>query len=293
MRVRVSSRTVVVVAVALIAALAFAATAGAEKRYRDDVFKKVKVQRDLVYGSAPVNGQPQDLKLDLYTPKGDEVKKRPVAIWVHGGGFSSGDKADPASPAPALAREFARKGYVSASINYRLLATGECSGATVAQCYDAAVQAVHDAQTAVAFLRANAKSFGIDRKRIAIGGESAGAITATGVGVLDGDPGDGSGPADPSRAVGAFSSISGGLPGALFVDASSAPGILFASVDDPLVPYSWSVETYDKLVGLGIPSRLTAFPGNDHVPFEQYGDVIEKQSAKFFYGELDLKNAKA
>lgn len=291
MRVRVSSRTVVVAAIALIAALALAATASADKRYRDDVFKKIKVQRDLVYGSAPVNGQPQDLKLDLYTPKGDEVKKRPVAIWVHGGGFSSGDKAD--GPAPVLAQEFARKGYVSASINYRLLATGSCSGDTVAQCYDAAVQAVHDAQAAVAFLRAKAKPFGIDRKRIAIGGESAGAVTATGVGALNGDPGDGSGPADPATTVGAFSSISGGLPGALFVDENSAPGILFASVDDPLVPYTWSVETYDKLVSLGIPSKLTTFPGNVHVPFEQYGDVIEKQSAKFFYGALDLEHAKS
>jgi len=268
----------------------FAATASADKRYRDDVFKKVKVQRDIVYGSAPVNGQPQDLTLDLYTPKGDDVKKRPVSIWVHDGGFSSGDKAS--GPVPALAREFARKGYVSASINYRLLATGPCDGAHVAECYAAAVEAVHDAQDSVGFIRSNAKRFGVDKKRIAIGGASAGAITATGVGVLDGDPGDGSAPPDPAEAVGAFSSISGGLPEALFTDADSAPGILFASVDDPVVPSAWSQQTYDKLVSLGIASRVTIFPGSVHIPVAQYGDVIEKQTARFFYDALSLKHAK-
>lgn len=290
MRQRISVRAWVAVAVAAVAGMLLAGPASADKRYRDDVFKKVKVQRDLVYGAGLVNAQPVDLRLDLYTPKGDEVKKRPVAIWVHGGGFSSGDKVS--GPAPILAKEFARKGYVSASIDYRLLATGPCSGATVAECYGAAVEAVHDAQGAVGYIRANAKRFGVDKKRITIGGESAGAITATGVGVLDGDPGDGSAPPDPRSVVQAFSSISGGLPDALFVDADSAPGVLFASVDDPVVPSEWSNQTYDKLVSLGIASRLTIFPGNVHVPFDQYGDVIEKQSAKFFYDALDLKHAK-
>lgn len=277
---------------ALVAAFAvvFAATASADKRYRDDVFKKVKVQRDIVYGSGLVNGQPQDLALDLYTPKGDDLKKRPVAIWVHGGGFSSGDKAD--GPSPILAKEFARKGYVTASLNYRLLATGPCDGDHVAECYGSAVEAVHDGQAAVAYMRANAKRYKLDKKRIAIGGESAGAITASGVGVLDGDPGDGSGPADPAKVVQAFSSISGGLPGALFTDAESAPGIFFASLEDPVVPYQWSVDTNAKLASLGIATRLTAFPGNVHVPFDQYGDVIEKQTAKFYYDALKLKQAK-
>lgn len=268
----------------------FAATASADKRYRDDVFKKVKVQHDITYGTGLVNGQPQDLTLDVYSPKGDDVKKRPVSVWVHDGGFSFGDKAT--GPVPVLAKEFARKGYVSASINYRLLATGPCDGDHVVECYGAAVEAVHDAQAAVAYMRANAKRFKADKNRIVIGGASAGAITATGVGVLDGDPGDGSGPPDPTKAVGAFASISGGLPDALFTDAESAPGILFASVDDPVVPSAWSQQTYDKLVSLGIASRLSIFPGAVHIPVDEFGDVIEKQTAKFFYDALDLKNAK-
>ena len=80
--------------------------------------------------------------------------------------------------------------------------------------------------------------------------------------------------------------------GGLFVDANSAPEILFASTQDPVVPYQWSVDTLDKLTEFGVPGKLTTFESNVHVPFEQYGDVMIKQSTKFVYKQLDLKNAK-
>jgi predicted esterase len=284
------SRLRAVALLALLVGMLFAASASAEKRYRDDVFKRITTTTDLIYGSAPVDGVPQELKLDLRAPKRDQVKKRPAVIWVHGGGFSSGDKAD--GPALELAKAFARKGYVTASINTRLLAPGECTGAggVSPECYSAAIEAVHDAQAAVRYLRLNAKRLGIDRKRIAIGGESAGAITACGVAVLSADPGA-SGNPGPSSAVGSFSSISGGLPGGIFVDANTAPGILFASVDDPVVPLQWSIDTQAKMASFGIESRLTTFPGSDHVPTEQYGETIERQSARTFYADLDLARA--
>jgi len=63
---------------------------------------------------------------------------------------------------------------------------------------------------------------------------------ANGVAVLSADPGE-SGNPGVSSAVQGFVSISGGLPGGIFVDENTAPGLLFASTDDPIVPYSWSV----------------------------------------------------
>lgn len=198
---------------------------------------------------------------------------------MHGGGFGYGDKSEGTSP--TLAEEFAQKGYVTASINYRLLAPGGCTGANItAECYNAAIEGTHDAQAAVRFLRAKAKKYGIDKKRIGIGGESAGAIISSGVGVLSADPGN-SGNPGPSSAVQAFVSISGGLPGGLFVDANTAPGILFASTQDPVVPYSWSPETVDKMKSFGVPAKLTTFESNVHVPFEEFGSKIRKQSTKF------------
>ncbi len=277
---------------ALVAALALlgAERAGAAKRYREAVFGQVKVRTDLVYGTAPVNGQPQELKLDLYKPKGDRARKRPALILVHGGGFANGDKGIGASP--ALADSSARRGYVTASINYRLLSADGCSGAgtVAADCYRAAIEAIHDAQAAVRWFRVNAKKYRIDKGRIAIGGQSAGAIISCGVGALSASPGESGNPGPPS-SVGAFVSVSGGLPDAVFVDQSTAPGILFASADDRLVPSQWSVDTYDKLTSLGIPSRLTVFPGDVHVPFAEHAAEIDDQTTQFLYERLDLAHA--
>lgn len=276
---------------ALALTLVASPAAGAEKRYRDQVFDQIKTRTDIVYGSAPVDGVAQDLDLDLYKPKGDRgTPKRPAIVWVHGGGFANGDKRS--DSAAEFARSFARRGYVTVSINYRLLVEGGCTGAGTIDpaCFTAAIEATHDAQAAVRWLRANAKGLRIDRKRIGIGGESAGAITSCGVGVLSADPGS-SGNPGPSSKVGAFVSISGGLPGALFVDQASAPGILFASVGDPVVPYQWSVDTSAKLSSLGIASELFTYQGNDHVPLEEHGTEIETEASRFLYRQLDLREA--
>jgi dienelactone hydrolase len=288
---RVSGRGLVLATIVLVLALVLASEAGAAKRYRDQVFDQIKTKTDLVYGSAPVDGAAQDLELDLFRPKGDRVGKRPALVWVHGGGFAGGDKSY--GPSAELAREYAQMGYVTVSINYRLLVADGCSGASgiPPECYAAAIEATHDAQAAVRWLRANAKGYRIDRKRIGIGGESAGAIISCGVGVLSSSPGTSGNPGPPS-SVGAFVSISGGLPGALFVDQNTSPGILFASLEDPVVPYQWSVDTQAKLESLGIPTGLTAFPGAVHVPFAEHGTEIEDQSTRFLYKQLELRDAR-
>jgi dienelactone hydrolase len=294
MRTRIT--LTVLIASLLVLALGATAFAKGDKRYRDDVFKKVSVTRDITYGQAPADqyGEGEQLKLDLYQPKGDKLTRgRAVMIFAHGGGFTGGDKSE--GPSATLAREYAKKGYVTASINYRLNgpSTG-CTGANgvTPECYAAAIDAVHDGQAAVRWFRVNAKDLAIDKKRIGIGGESAGAILACGVGVFEADPGS-SGNAGPSSAVQSVVSISGGLPGGLFVDSNSAPMILFASTGDPVVPYSWSVETRDALTNYNVTAKLTTFQSSVHVPFDEFGAKIEKQSTKFVYKQLDLKNARS
>src|SRR5215218_7259013 len=97
-------------------------------RYRDEVFTDMVVTHNVQYGRAPgVNGQPEDLLLDLYQPRGDTTAKRPVIIWAHGGGFGFGDKAE--GLPPIIVPKFVKRGYVAVSINYRLLAPGGCTGA--------------------------------------------------------------------------------------------------------------------------------------------------------------------
>jgi acetyl esterase/lipase len=291
---RTRLRAIRIIALVALLALAFASVAEAknDKRYRDDMFK-VAVKRDLVYGNAvtdPAYGEREDLLLDLYKPMKDKMKRRPAVVFIHGGSFCCGDKTSP--PEPQLAKGFARMGYVAVSINYRLLVDKPCSAANgiPLDCFSAAIQDTHDAQAAVRWLRANAKRLKVDPKRIAASGSSAGAIIASGVGVMEDDPGESGNPGFPSD-VGAFVSISGGLPDGLFVDENSAPGLLFASTGDPTVPYDWSVQTRDALVESGVTAKLTTFDSSVHVPFQEFRKKIEKQMRNFLYRELDLKRA--
>ena len=260
-------------------------------RYRDEVFSSATTISDLQYGSAPdLASHPVALKLDLYEPAGDVATKRPAVIWVHGGGYFAGDKT--LGPAAALSAKFARLGYVSVSINYRLFAPGRCdaAGGIAPACFSAAVEAVHDAHAAVRWLRANAVAYRIDPDRIGIGGESAGAITATGVGISADRPGDSGNPGYPSD-VGAWVSISGGVPGGIFVDSSDAPGFLLSGTADRTVPYQWSAETANAMDNAGVPVVFKTLEGAGHVPWGQYEDLFESQSDYFFYQFLRLDQA--
>lgn len=260
-------------------------------RYRDEVFSSIMTTSDLQYGSAPdLANNPVALGLDLYEPKGDTATKRPAVIWIHGGGYFRGDKT--LGPAATLSESFARLGYVAVSINYRLLAPERCdaAGGVAPACFSAAVEAVHDAQAAVRWLRANAAVYRIDPDRIAIGGESAGAITATGVGLSADRPG-GSGNPEYSSEVGAWVSISGGVPDGIFVDSSDAPGFLFSGTSDRTVPYQWSADTADAMANVGVPVVFKTLDGAGHVPWGQYQDLITSQSNYFFYESLHLDQA--
>ena len=258
-------------------------------RYRDTVFSAVTVTSNLQYGSA-VNssGVNQALLLDLYQPTGDTLTSRPAIVFVHGGGFSGGDKAR--DVAPLMATEFAKRGYVTVSINYRLIA-GPCGGSNLGgACTNAALDAGHDAQAAVRWLRAHAAQYRIDPTRIGISGESAGGITAALVGMRGDDPGTSGNPGFSSRVSG-WVSISGGLPGGVFASADDAPALLFHGDADRVVPWQWSVDTTKALVGVGVPVFIQSLAGAGHVPFGAYGARFIEQSDYFFYWTLDVAHA--
>jgi para-nitrobenzyl esterase len=290
---RLATLVVAILSLALLAGCTVPRPAGdAPLRYRDQVFNSVSVTHDLQYGSAPdANGNPVTLKLDLYQPTGDTQTKRPALVWVHGGSFCCGDKTSPEIVDEA--NYFAKLGYVAVSINYRLLApSGSCSGSTAGSstCVNAALEAKHDAQAAVRWLRAKATTYRIDPTRIGIGGSSAGAITATLVGLFSEDVGSSGNPGYPSTVRG-FQSLSGGLPGGLFAGPGDAPGLLFHGTADPVVPYQWSADTAAKLLNSGVAAFLEPFDGAGHVPYAQNRDQILTQSDYFFYDFLDLAHA--
>jgi acetyl esterase/lipase len=293
---RGSLRWAAAVGLALVAFVSLVAPTGpkppgkAPLRYRDVDFSSVNVTHDLTYGHAPDNdGNQVALKLDLYQPAGDKVTRRPAIVYVHGGGFSHGDK----SAGRELATYFAQRGFVVTSINYRLLAPPGCGGnpEPPPECVTAAYAAQHDAQAAVRWLRANKVARRIDPTRIAIEGASAGAITSLLVAWRHEDPGT-SGNAGYSSAVRAAGSISGGTPTNQYITADDAPAIFFHGTEDHTVPYDWAVSNYQAMRSLGIPSVFEAFQGAGHGLVQAgYGDVIYRQSDYFLYARLDLAHA--
>lgn len=77
------------------------------------------VQSDIEYGQAiDFSGNNETLLLDIYKPVGDNNCQRPCLVLVHGGSWIAGSKED--IDIVNIGKEFAKKGWVVATVNYRL-----------------------------------------------------------------------------------------------------------------------------------------------------------------------------
>ncbi len=264
-------RTMVALAISTVVALS-ATACEPPGRYFNEVFGSVTVTRDLQYGAAlDENGQTERLLLDLYRPNGDDQARRPAIVWVHGGGFSGGDKSGYTTDATS----FAKRGYVTVSINYRLQSGNIGQAITNAQ---------HDAQAAVRWLRRYADQYRIDRDRIAIGGSSAGAITALYVANHPEDPGT-SGNAGYRSTVKAAVSISG-FGG--HYTAGDPPIVLFHGTDDQTIGYDLAVDTCNQHRRAGNLCELHTYQGAGHGLYADHRVDIQRRTAEFVYRNLDL-----
>ena len=212
-----------------------AAAAGAT-RYLDPVFSAVTVKQDLVYGEARAHGgELVQLKLDLYQPAGDSELRRPVIIWAHGGGFVTGDKQWPSEV--AVVKDFTRRGWVVASINYRLrtsVGTGEHAAA--------AHDGQHDMQAAVRWVRRYAKPYRVNADAIVAAGVSAGGIMALNTNFNPGDAGLSGNPDYPSN-VAAGIAVSGAVLEPTIIGPKEPPIAMFHAVDDTVVPIALAEST--------------------------------------------------
>lgn len=279
---------VIVAVLALLGASCDLATppGDAPLRYRDDVFSSVEVTSNLVYGqNTSQTGVATTLRFDLYEPAGDTNTARPLVIWIHGGSFAGGNKTSPELVDQANA--LARKGYVSASISYRLSAQG-CTVVNVG-CIESIIDATEDAQAAVRHLRANAATYGIDPTRIAIAGTSAGAITALHVG-LRADVAESSGTPGVSSEVRGAVSLSGMNVLASY-EAGDARSLLFHGTADTLTPYSAAQQTQSRSSAAGVRSYLITWEGEGHVPYVAHRAMIINLTTNFLYNVLDMAHA--
>ncbi len=249
-------------------------------RYRDPIFNAVTVTSNVTYGSAVnLENQTITLQLDVYQPTGDTVASRPAIVWVHGGSFCCGSKTSPEIVDEATT--FSKEGYLNVSIDYRLESPG-CAG-SASNCVPAIQEAAADAQSAVRFLRTNAATYGIDPDRIAIGGSSAGAITALNVGYSSSE--------DASASVRAAVSLSGAQLVVGTISPGDAPALDFHCTTDPLVPYEWAVNTINAAKAQGLDAFLESWNETCHVPYTEHRQQILDQSRNFLWWEMDLAHA--
>jgi acetyl esterase/lipase len=157
----------------LAAPAAFAQVATAKEAVLEERYPQPEVKfaggvtglPDLTYSIIPGYRQ---LKLDLYLPPGNVADARPLVVYVAGGGWAADRprNAGAIEDFPGVFVGLAKKGYVVASIRYRLSAEAKFPAAE------------HDTKTALRWLRSQAAKYGIDKNRVVIWGSSAGGQLA-------------------------------------------------------------------------------------------------------------------
>jgi acetyl esterase/lipase len=149
------------------------------------------------------------LALDLYLPAARADKPK-LIVWVHGGAWRSGARSD------MPLQQLVEQGYAVASVDYRLTAVAPFPAQ------------VHDLKAAIRYLRARQEQLGVDARRIAIAGSSAGGHLAALVGVTGGVPeleGDVGEHLDQSSSVQAIVDLFGPTNLTTILDQSTPHGL--------------------------------------------------------------------
>ena len=201
---------------------------------------------------------PLGLKMDIYTPEGDEHTTRPLLLMMHGGAYLIGSKDETGQT--EWCKHFASLGYVAVSIDYRLGFPLNKQGILKAE-----ADALDDARAALKFLLER-EDLRIDPQRVFAAGTSAGGALALGLayGNLDSLP--------PHRIL-AIGNLWGYVRDLDILENANVPILSFQSELDPVVPYQQGYPigirlagrafgtkaVHDKARELGIPAEH--FPG--------------------------------
>lgn len=139
---------------------------------------QVKMDTGIVYGRGVTwQNDTIDLKLNVHYPKPslDTFQKHPFVMMVFGGAFRIGTR----QTVDALCREFARRGFVAASMDYRLGWDTTCADSL--SYIKAVYRAMQDLHAALRFVVAHADTMRVDTAWLFAGGQSAGSGTVLGL----------------------------------------------------------------------------------------------------------------
>lgn len=234
--------------------------------------------------------------LDLYTPDG--VARPPIVVWIHGGGFHSGDRVGlPETLSPgSIFGALTSAGFACASIDYRLAPAAPMP------------TPMDDVRAAVRFLVERAPRYGYDADRLGVWGESAGGLLALLAGLtmpevkavvawypvtdlLAFAPTDPAEMEQESKLFGMRMKDARGPAIAAspitHVHAGAPPCLLVHGDADGEVPVSQSLRMHELLLDVGVDSTLRLVPGADHC-FQRYPDVpgLLKESVDYLGSRL-------
>ena len=183
--------------VKVLSALLVSTSAHAATPFVDPMFE-FTVEKDIVFAKGDV-GYPEktgemELKLDLYRPVASNQlpETLPAMVFVFGGGYKKGSKS--IGYIRNLCEHYAKRGYVTATIDYRLIQHNASAVSNplpsppgLEQMGRVVTAAVQDTASSIRWLKDNAERLKIDPHRIGVGGVSAGALNALFVGHAEAD----------------------------------------------------------------------------------------------------------
>lgn len=278
-------------ALAAVPALA-SVTARAQPRAPD--IGNLRAERDIVFGK----GGDMDLLLDVYRPPEGVESKRMGIIHLFGGGFMGGNKG--AGYIINDAKALGARGYTSISANYRLASQGHWPAQ------------IYDTKAAIRWTRANADRIGIDPDKIAVAGYSAGGMLSlmaagtNGMAEFEGTGGNAGVSSDVTASIGVYPLASAEIATMLwaegeatpekiaaaspttYIGPSFAPTIFIHGTADTTVPITSSINFFNRLRELDVPTALTAIQGAAHAFDNSALDAVEvmEQSVDLFLDRL-------
>lgn len=229
-------------------------------------------------------------KMDVYLPGVRSADTTKSIIMIHGGAWTSGDKADFTTYVPSLKKRL--PGYAVFNINYRLATTTSNTFPTQE----------NDVRSAVNFILSKASGYKINPSKLILLGASSGAQLALLQAYKNPDTKiravvDLFGPTDLVALYNSYSGVTqfalanivGGTPASNlaaysqasplnYVSAQSPPTILFHGGKDDVVPLVQSTNLKNKLAGFNITYLMYVYPNEGHgwfgIPLEDTFDKI-------------------
>ena len=169
-----------------------------------DTIYNIETLTDIPYGEViDFAGNSRTLEMDISYPLNDSIPDcgRPLLVMIHGGAFIAGNKET--GICPRVRKDFAKRGYTTASISYRLGQFNtqqevhcnisafdgvewDCLNMTdTSEWYRAYYRGVQDAKGAIRYLVNHAADYNIDPNNVFVVGESAGGFIAMGAAFID------------------------------------------------------------------------------------------------------------